>query len=429
MRWIRSTLLAGACLLYLFFSATSLASEQFLLHFRMEKLAGLLRWCPDDARLWSVYGRDLLSAMDTEKAIQAYSRQLALDPFDPAAWGELSSAYSMQGDDRKAEAALTAGLAAVPKSPSLAWRYANLLVLTGRAAKAPPYARVAASANRELSQSAFHLGWKILPNGAEVLRQIVPDSIEGRWDYLRFMIATRRASEAYGIWAEVRNARPPEFAKAGTRYVEALVDQQQPELALKVWDEVLRSTGRTAAKPEGELLTNGDFEEPILDGGFDWYFERIEGVRVDFDDREFQHGSQSLRLTFDGSSNPDFQNVWQKIPLVTGRRYRLSAFVRTEDLTSDSGVRVCAVGDGLVPAAIFKVCGKSRLGTEPWTREEIEFTAAAPNQLVGIALCRPHSARPLNNQISGRFWLDNVSLTPLPESGSGSATAKPPAGH
>lgn len=407
-------LLAAGAAAYLLIAGMNLLADRFEAGYVNDRLSPAVRSFTGDPRLWIAHARTLQSDAgpgDGEKSIEAYQRALVLNPFDPACWNELATAHIMQANSAAAENTVRAGLAAVPNSPRLAWRYANLLILAGQGERAIPYLRVAAASDRSLREGAFHLGWKLLPNGSDVLKRIVPASPEAHADYLHFLTNTGRAAEGYEVWSELRDTRAPEFAQTGTRYVEGLFDQSNTESAVKVWGEILQAAGRTEAKPEGELLTNGDFEEQVFDGGFDWHLEPREGVVVDFDNQNFQHGVQSLRLTFDGNTNPTYQNIWQPVPLSPGRRYRLSVFVRTEDIISDSGVRVCVFSYIAPPAENFAACGKNRIGTEPWTRDDIDFRTGPHTFAVRVLLYRPESHR-VNSRIGGRFWVDGMSLKP-----------------
>jgi hypothetical protein len=57
-------------------------------------------------------------------------------------------------------------------------------------------------------------------------------------------------------------------------------------------------------------------------------------------DRALAHSSkQSLRVIFDGSANLDFAQLVQFVPVKANRHYHFATFVRTESITTDSGVR------------------------------------------------------------------------------------------
>ena len=66
------------------------------------------------------------------------------------------------------------------------------------------------------------------------------------------------------------------------------------------------------------------------------------------------------------------------VALTIGRRYELSAWVRTENLTvRDTGRSPIATGAALSMASMpFDVHSESLAGTRPWTRLSLKFTAS-----------------------------------------------------
>jgi hypothetical protein len=51
-------------------------------------------------------------------------------------------------------------------------------------------------------------------------------------------------------------------------------------------------------------------------------------------------------------------------------------------------------------------------GTQPWTREETDFTPGPKTHLIRIRLTRAPSGR-LDNKLSGTVWVDDVDLVPV----------------
>ncbi len=63
------------------------------------------------------------------------------------------------------------------------------------------------------------------------------------------------------------------------------------------------------------------------------------GVQATFDSTEKHSGEHSLRLVFDGSRNVNFSDVCHVLQVQPGTSYRFSAWVRTQGLTTDQGIR------------------------------------------------------------------------------------------
>ena len=184
--------------------------------------------------------------------MDAYLRALAINPFEQRIWEELATAYIQVREPKKAEAALRAGLAAMPHSPDAAWRLANFLLLQGRPNETVPYLRVAAASERRMRPAVFDLAWKILPGPESILRDVVPTSVEARIDYLHFLLRRKKLIEGYEVWREVRQSRSDAVLDLGYAYVDALAAAGLGVQAARVWEEMVGDTGR--ARPEGVAI-------------------------------------------------------------------------------------------------------------------------------------------------------------------------------
>ncbi len=133
---------------------------------------------------------------------------------------------------------------------------------------------------------------------------------------------------------------------------------------------------------------------------------------MDLDEETVHSGSRALRVTFDGSQNVDFANLWQYVVVQPNTRYSFSAYLRAEDLTTDSGIRF-EISDVNHPANLH-VFTPGALGTQPWALDEVAFTTGPATRLLQVALRRTPSTM-LANKIRGTAWVDDVSLVPVPQ--------------
>lgn len=409
----RVALLAGS-LTYLVLLSVSVAGQWLLDHPSRENLERGIRWDPRNPALWTRYARlwhFLPNSPESQQAVESYRRAASLSPMDPGIWKELSNVHLERGEPEKAEATLRAELTAVPHSPQASWRLANFLLVRGRTDEAFPYLRTAATHERSLRVPVFDLAWKLQADPDVILRELIPADTEARADYLQFLLVRRRLPEAYPVWTEVSKANSPAMIRLGNSYAEILATAGMGTEAARVWKELLAITGRSEPKPSDERLTNGDFEANISNAGLDWRLIKGPGYQIDLDAFAFQNGTRSLRVTFDGTANPEFAGVWQAVPVEPNRKYRFQGYLKTDSITTDNGLFFAIVSLGAPREEAFAHSTESRVETVGWVREQLDFQTGPRTSVVAIQLRRSLS-RKLNNLIQGRAWIDNLSVKP-----------------
>jgi hypothetical protein len=406
----RIALLLGA-VAYLGLLGISIAGQWVLDHPTRQNLERGIGWDPDNHSIWARYARQWhfrANSPDSSRAVEGYRRAAALNPLDPSNWRDLATVQMERGDLEGAEIALRGELAAIPHSPQASWRMANLLLVKGRSEEAYPYLITAATNDVTLRHPVFDLAWRLEEDPGVIWEKLVPATPEARGAYLHFLLVRRRLSEAYPVWQAIASPSP-ESLRLGNSYVEALANSGMGSYAGRVWGELLSLTGRNALRSEGEFLTDPDFEGEIQNAGLGWRMIRGEGYQIALDSFVFRHGTQSLRVSFDGTVNLNFAGVYQIIPVEPNRRYRLEGFLRTDSITTDSGVFFQVATVGAPREESFFLYSSKHAETASWVREEIEFQTGPRTSVVAVHLRRSPSQK-LNNLIQGKVWIDNLSL-------------------
>jgi hypothetical protein len=168
------------------------------------------------------------------------------------------------------------------------------------------------------------------------------------------------------------------------------------------------------------VLWDGGFETGVIGGGFAWALAPSSpGVQVTIDSTEKHSGERSLRLGFDGRRNVNFSDVCHLAQVQPGTSYRLSAWVRTQGLTTDQGIRFRLEWAENSLNASRETSDVH--GTQPWTQLAQSWTALANVRQVRVCVTR-HPSDDLVSRIHGIAWIDDVAL--VPES-SASPGAKP----
>jgi len=382
-----------------------------------------LRWARNQPEVWEQIGRSVLfdpTFPDPKRAEAAFLRAAQENPMEPEIWTDLADTYLQMDQPQKAESATRTALLVYPRSPAIAWRLANTLVLEGRTADSLPLLKIAATSDPGQQYAVYDLGWKLLGSGEAVLKNVVPDDLESRAAYLSYMLEkgaaqTPSSASAFdsrapsSVWQELRRGQYPETERLGYRLVETLLNTSRTREAAGLWTDLLAYTGRAAAQPAGTLMSNGGFELDMPGEGLDWHLQQDPHWTASLDNFTPHNGSRSLLFSFDGKSNPGFDGLWQWVIVEPNRGYRLQAFVKTDNVVSDNGFQL-VVGSYRSPAAeSFTTLGPMHLGTDPWTEDTISFRIGPHTTVVRVGLHRTVSQK-LYGQLGGRVWVDDFRV-------------------
>jgi len=181
--------------------------------------------------------------------------------------------------------------------------------------------------------------------------------------------------------------------------------------AQQTWQQALHAGDwQHDSSNNGPLVFNGRFEHEIMNGGFDWREEAAPGAQFAFDDHIAHAGFRSFEVQFDGTENIDFQNVFQYVAVEPATHYRFSAYVRTEAISTDRGIRFEII-DPRHPSSV-QLMTPDVVGTNPWTLVQSDLVTGPDTHLLKITLRRIPSWK-FDNKLSGTVWVDDVALKPI----------------
>jgi hypothetical protein len=193
-------------------------------------------------------------------------------------------------------------------------------------------------------------------------------------------------------------------AAVAAEYAELLVERQQPQAAWAAWDLYARAYG--LRRPDDNRVSNGDFELNPAPTRFDWRISKSAGIVIRFDADVKYSGKRSLRIAFNDAANPTEIGVRQVLYL-EGRRYRFTAYFRTEGISTDQGVAFTIAREG---SPALETTTRALRGTNDWTAIEHEFDGPAGGGLVRLSLTRQRSFR-FDDPMRGVVWVDGIRLT------------------
>jgi hypothetical protein len=231
-----------------------------------------------------------------------------------------------------------------------------------------------------------------------------------KMSYIDFLSAEGEDEDAYRIWQRLA-ANPGFFPFSSAQpYLERLIARGRMEEAAGVWQDLVRLTiiKKTEADESGNRVFNGDFEQFPLNAGFDWrWSDQLAYLALDFSAPGAYRGAHCLRIDFTVSRNEEYEPVYQIVPVLPNHSYRLEAYVRSEDITSDTGPSL-RVSDTQQPSFRDAV-SETTVGTTPWHPVQAYFSTGPATHAVRLSVWRPRG-RVFPTEISGSFWLDAVSL-------------------
>jgi hypothetical protein len=284
----------------------------------------------------------------------------------------------------------------------------NLLLLQDRPKEALGFLKSAATGDQRLRFPLYDLAWKFLAE-AEIRRDVVPPTAEARRDYLDFLLQRSKMEPAFAAWEDVRKSKTPDYVKLSGRYVDQLIAAGMAERASVVWHAVLKDTAREVAQPDGELITNGDFEAGLPNMGLDWRLTPEPAYVIALDQSTAQSGAHSLSVTFDGSTNPEFHGIWQVVPVEPNREYQFNGYLKSENISTTNGLMFSIVA--ISGAETLLASTESIVGTNPWQTQHLDFRTGPATHFVRIVLRRTLSPK-LDNLLQGKVWIDDISIKP-----------------
>jgi hypothetical protein len=239
-----------------------------------------------------------------------------------------------------------------------------------------------------------------------VLERIVPKDPSSFRQYLSYLYGMGDREAARKAWAKRLSFGFQADRGETVRYIEFLISQGEFHEAFQVWRARFQEEGLPPIS-QGDLITNGDFgKDEILGGGFDWKIENVSGTEVSFDPSVAFEGKRSLKIVFTGKENVDFHHVYQFVPLKPNTEYVLSANMKTQAVTTRSGLKIEVLGAG----QSFHSVSEALTGDNGWRKLNVSFRTAAPLQ-GGLVRIRREKTDKFDRYISGTVWIDHVRLT------------------
>jgi len=329
---------------------------------------------------------------------------VTLSPYDYRWWIELGRAREQA---ENYEAAEKAYLRAVELSPNYTyprWQIGNFYLRQNRSDDAFNELKKAAAATSIYRDQVFSIAWEYYEQDTARLDQIAGDSAAVRAGLARFYATKRRAVDALRIWNTLSKEEKTVHAVYARVIAQAFYDT-------RLYRQSLEFVRDLEIEPEakGETVQNGGFEQPIKDYNetyFGWRVSAMDKMDVKLDPTQKREGSRSLRVSFSGYSEPTLYAVTQFVTVEPSAKYRLTFWVRTENLKSGGppALEIYNANDdkNIVSSEAFPS------GTTDWQQLKLEFAAPANAEAVGLRTVRVYCGT--GCPIVGTLWYDDFKL-------------------
>jgi Flp pilus assembly protein TadD len=406
---LRKFSFAGVCLvlvgLYLHLALRAYLASHLAATPTLPNLNQATRLEPSNAEYRELLGRSLaLLGANLDDAIARYRTAVDLNPYVARYWLDLAGAYQVAGRTSEQAQSVEHAVEADPTTPHVAWEAANFFLVQGDQERALRNFRVVLANDPEAVNSALQLCWRATGDVNQILDRALPRRPELYLSFLRLLISEQEVAAAENVWNHMIALNQEFSTKLAFPYFRFLIAKHEVTAAQSAWEQmagVNRSLQPYLPSREN-LVVNGGFEETVLNGGFDWWYQSNPHAALAIDTSVFFDGTRSLSVTFDGR-NPGDAGILQFIPVKANTNYEFSAQCKTEDIDSASGPRF-AIGDAYTTASY--VLTDDFLGTNPWRAQHARFQTGPSTNLVLLKIVRD----PAGPLIRGKLWIDDLKL-------------------
>jgi hypothetical protein len=353
----------------------------------------------------------LESGGDFAGAIAELRQALSLRGQDYDLWLKLGQMSDQLGDLQGTLAAYQLAVSCAPYYAEPRWQLGNLLLRTAQRDQAFVELRRAAISDPNLELDVINLAWRAYGDDAQTIQNAIrPQTRAARLNLAHSFVEHQKTSEAIALLVTTNDIGDDDWQGL----LDQLLNGRRFAEGYEVWVKWRETRGDRLQHGIAEI-TDGGFENKIVpdEQGFGWrVVTHLNSVSLGQDSNEPHAGSQSLRLDFNGDSDPTARIVSQYVPVVPKTRYRLNFAARTQEIIS-GGLPIIVVTD--VSGRDERQLAQSRplpQGTNVWQEDFVEFSTANETVAVRIGLQR----RPCDSErcpIFGSLWLDDFNLQRL----------------
>ena len=341
-----------------------------------------------------------------ENATLLFEDVVRRSPNDYRWWIELGRAYEQAERRDDAEVAFGRALDLAPAYAFPRWQFGNFYLRQNRTEEAFAELKKATEGSLIYRDQVFSLAWDYFDHDTSRVEQLAADTPDVKASLALFYAVRNSPIDALRVWnmlSDEDKAAHPVIAKTIAKgFFDKMFFRESLEFA--------RQAGLDL-DARAETVTNGGFESYVGtdESLFSWKVSRNEGKLDIASDSAVKHsGNRSIRLNFRGYAKPVLSNLFQFVAVRSSQKYRISFWVRTENLRSGGPpfLEVANANDASVLATSPGFSGTSN----DWQQFNIDFTTPENCSAIVIRTGREYCAE---CPIFGTFWYDDFTLAPL----------------
>jgi len=387
---------------YAWFALTAYRAQRLAQRSDQSSVERAIALAPRSAEYHDQLCRTMIFVSQQPDSAVAQCRKAAeLNPYSSAIWLDLAQTYYSSGNKELTEAAIHRALTVDPTTPDTVWNVANFLLISGNSDEALNKFATLLRESPSLASASLNICWQSL-HDVNRIQNILPLNSDVYFAFIKLLQSIGELDAAHQIWSALMQSNVAFDFHQGLFYIDNLIQARSTSQANEAWKQLMsRSRVLQAYSQPGNLVMDGTFTQEILNSGFGWRYAPKPEIAVALDKSEFHTGNRSLRLEYSGSGSD--AGIFQYIAVRPEMRYRLSAWVKSDQLETANGPTI-TLFDGFNNASIGST--EETAGTTPWHRVETEVETGPETKFLVLAVLR----HPGETHIHGTFWVDDIKL-------------------
>ncbi|MCI5134501.1 MAG: hypothetical protein D3920_05365 [Candidatus Electrothrix sp. AW2] len=349
----------------------------------------------NDPLLLVAYGKEESALGHHEKARKWFQKALYANPVYIPAWLNLAELENDVGNINRSLEILNYLDDLMQGVLRWRWEKAMLAYLLGREEMLQDdlsWLLQQKNLTRQTKQKVLNFVFSLWPEPAELVKKMGKENSTSLFVHA---VRMKNIDTASFLWTVTDHTLLEK--KQVLQYINLLINKQEINKAALLWQKYYPNY------PNNNLLYNGNFSLPLLQGGFGWrIWERMlkkQGIEATTE-------GSALHLHFTGKQNINLYHIEQIIPLSAGRTFKLTGEMRSKNLTTDQRPFLQLIGRKCSMRFVTEMVKSN----QDWTQFSLHFTVPTKcNQGVELRLCRLPSKK-IDSLISGDFWITNLSL-------------------